>query len=92
MVLMVAALLLRVAFKDFGAIGAVVELIEEDLCPGRGSDDVKILLDEALYPNGDATLLLSLVTDENALVYTGILPWEKEEVASITAKIAQQLR
>ncbi len=92
MVLMVAALLLRVAFKDSGAIRVFVELIEESSCLGRAPDDVKMLVDEALYPNGDAALLLSLVTDEIVLIYTGILPWKKEEVASITAKIAQQLR
>lgn len=51
-----------------------------------------MLVDEALYPIGDAALLLSLVTDENVLLYTGISPCKKKEVASITAKIAQQLR
>ena len=61
---MVAALLLRVVFKNIGAFRGVVELIEEDSYPGRAPDDVMMLLDEALYPSGDAALLLSLVTDK----------------------------
>ena len=51
----------KVKLRAVRSVGEIFELTEELSCPRKAPDDVKVLLDESLYPCGDAELLLSLV-------------------------------
>ena len=58
----------KVKLRAVRGVGEIFELTEEFSCPGKAPDDIKMLLYEALYPCGDAELLLSLVELDHFLV------------------------
>lgn len=66
--------------------GERVELIAELRRPGKTSDELKMLFDDALYPTGDAVSFLSLVKLKSFFVTLQQLPCRDRAVALITPR------
>ena len=76
--------LAKVKLRSVRAVGDIFELGEGFLYPGKAPDDVKMLLYEALYPCGEAELLLSVVELDHFLVTLEHITLERQRTGTGT--------